>query len=242
MFDLSCGAGNVEQCSLSNRPPDFQTQESAKTQSVGYGPVPFLSCLPKRRVRRHALGSSESWLNLGDARESRKAAMFTTQSKADEARIGLFRPDHGRRRLCMAATAATAALLLSACGGGGGNGYVRPPGNLNIGVAIGGQPGSYSPIAPGGSLDIAIHAGQTLNLDAGEPVVWNILIGGTAVTYGAQVYYAGVNIRTTNLSQSAVAVSTYAQYPLPASVPITLVATSTYDSFQVATVYLLIVN
>lgn len=91
-------------------------------------------------------------------------------------------------------------------------------------------------------MDLAIHAGQTLNLDAGEPVVWNILIGGTAVTYGAQVYYAGVNIATATLSQSAVAVSTYAQYQLQASVPITLVATSTYDSFQVATVYLLIVN
>jgi hypothetical protein len=168
--------------------------------------------------------------------------MFITPSKAAEGRIGLSGSGHGRRRLCLAATGVTAALLLTACGGGGGGGYVRPTGNLNIGVTVSGQPGSYTSIAPGGSLDLAMRAGQTLNLDAGEPVVWNILIGGTAVTYGAQVYYAGVNITTTTLSPSAVAVSTYAQYQLAASVPITLVATSTYDSFQVATIYLQIVN
>jgi hypothetical protein len=172
--------------------------------------------------------------------------MFTHQRNTLLPRIDLSPSARVRRQFCLVATAASATLLLSACGGGGGGGggggYVRPPGNLNIGVTIGGQPGSYSPIAPGGSLDLAIHAGQTLNLDAGEPVVWNILIGGTAVTYGVQVYYAGVNIHATTLSQSAVAVDTYAQYPLQASVPITLVATSTYDSFQVATVYLLIVN
>ena len=169
--------------------------------------------------------------------------MFTIPRSTAEDRMGLSSAGHGRRRLGLAATGLAVALLLSACGGGGGGGaYVRPPGNLNIGVTISGQPGSYLPVSPGGSLDLTIRAGQTLNLDAGEPVVWNILIGGTAVTYGAQVYYAGVNLSTTNLSPSAVALSTYAQYQLPASVPITLVATSTYDSFQVATVYLLIVN
>jgi hypothetical protein len=37
-------------------------------------------------------------------------------------------------------------------------------------------------------------------------------------------------------------VDTYAAYLLPASIPITLVATSTYDSAQVATGNLLITN
>ncbi len=169
--------------------------------------------------------------------------MFTIQRNTAVRRISPSDSGSFRRQLRLVATAVSVTLLLSACGGGGsGGGYVRPPGNLNIGVTVGGQPGSYLPIAPGGSLDLAIRAGQTLNLDAGEPVVWNIFIGGTAVTYGAQVYYAGVDINTINLSQSAVALNTYAQYTLPASVPITLVATSTYDSFQVATVNVLIVN
>jgi hypothetical protein len=63
-----------------------------------------------------------------------------------------------------------------------------------------------------------------------------------AVSGGAQVYYAGADITATTLSRSSVAVDTYAPYLLQSSVPVTLVATSTYDSAQVATVNLLITN
>jgi hypothetical protein len=56
------------------------------------------------------------------------------------------------------------------------------------------------------------------------------------------VYYGGANITATTLSRSNVAVDTYAPYLLRSSVPVTLVATSTYDSAQVATVNLLITN
>ena len=170
--------------------------------------------------------------------------MHIIPNEAAEVRTSLSISGRGIRRLGLAVTGIALTLVLAACGGGGGGGggYARPPGNVNMGVTISGQAGTYTTMAPGGSLDLTLRAGQTLNLDAGEPVTWNILIGGTAVTHGAQVYYAGVNINTTPLSESAVAVGTYAQFQLPASVPITLVATSTYDSFQVATIYLLIVN
>ena len=67
-------------------------------------------------------------------------------------------------------------------------------------------------------------------------------VGGSAVSGGARVYYAGAEITATTLNQSAVAVDTYAAYPLQASIPIRLVAASTYDSAQVATVNLLITN
>jgi hypothetical protein len=56
------------------------------------------------------------------------------------------------------------------------------------------------------------------------------------------VYYAGADITATTLNRSSVVVDTYAQYLLRSSVPVTLVATSTYDSAQVATVNLLITN
>ena len=56
------------------------------------------------------------------------------------------------------------------------------------------------------------------------------------------MYYAGANITATDLSRSSIAVDTYAAYLLPAAIPITLVASSTYDSAQVATVHLLITN
>lgn len=142
-------------------------------------------------------------------------------------------------RLRVAGLSLTAALILSACGGGGD---ARSPGNFNIGVTVGGQFINDSLVAPGGSLDIAIRAGQSVIVDAGEPVVWTLLVGGSAVSSGVQVVYAGVNIAGTTLNQSTVAVDTYAARQLFSSVPVTLIATSTYDSFQVATVNLLITN
>jgi hypothetical protein len=128
---------------------------------------------------------------------------------------------------------------LSGCGGGA---YADSAGNFNIGVTVAGQYVSDTPVAPGGSLSLAIRAGQSMTLDAGEPAVWTLYVGGAAVSGGAQVYYAGANITATTLSRSSVAVDTYAAYMLPTSIPITLVATSTYDSAQVATVNLLITN
>lgn len=145
----------------------------------------------------------------------------------------------GKHRLRMAFASLTAALILSACGGGGD---VRSPGSFNIGVTVGGLLVSQTPVAAGGSLDLAIHVGQSVILDAGEPAVWTLLVGGSAISGGAQVFFAGANITATTLNPSAVVVDTNAVFRLQASIPITLIATSTFDSVQVATVNLLITN
>jgi hypothetical protein len=142
-------------------------------------------------------------------------------------------------RWIAAAAACAAAWSLSACGGGA---YADSAGNFLIGVTVAGQFAGYTPVAPGGSLNLAVHAGQSVTFDAGEPAIWTMYVGGSAVSGAGQVYYAGANISATTLSQSSVALDTYAAYWLPASIPITLVATSTYDSAQVATVNLLITN
>ena len=147
----------------------------------------------------------------------------------------------GRRRLLAAGASLAGTLILSACGGGG-DGDAQAPPSFNIGVTIGGQPSSYIPIALGGSVALAIRAGQSFSLDSGEPVVWNMYIAGTQVSYGAQIIYAGVTFDTFNQSPYAVTVNTYAPFFLPNPVDVTLVATSTYDSFQVATLYLTVVN
>lgn len=131
------------------------------------------------------------------------------------------------------------AWSLTACGGGG---YADAAGNFNIGITVGGQFVGETPVASGGSMNLVVRAGQSVAFDAGEPAVWTLYVGGTAVSGGAQVYYAGANITATVLSRSSLAVDTYAAYLLPAAIPITLVATSTYDSAQVATVNLLITN
>ena len=165
---------------------------------------------------------------------------MTNDQKAmteDRSLVSIARP-RGRRWIALVAACA-AAWSLSACGGGA---YVDSEGNFNIGVTVAGQFVSDTPVASGGSLDLAVRAGQSVTLDAGEPAVWTIYVGGVAVSGGAKVYYAGAEITATTLSQSRVAVDTYAAFRLPAAIPITLVATSTYDSAQVATVNLLITN
>lgn len=132
-----------------------------------------------------------------------------------------------------------AALGLSACGGGGSDGGA----SFNIGVLVGGQPVSGVAIVPGSRQNVSIFAGQSIELDANEPVEWTLLVGGSAVTgSGTTVYYAGVSVTLTAVSDSRIIVDTSASYPLSGAVPITLVATSTFDSAQVATVNILITN
>ena len=166
--------------------------------------------------------------------------MFNIQVKKADSSTKLSSPDQGKRHLCMTAAAVAASLVLSACGGGGSDG--RPSRSSSIGVTIGGQPGSYIPISPGGALALTLRAGQSVSLDAGEPVVWNMYIGSTQVTYGAQVVYGGVTFDVANLNAYVVAVQTYAPFLLREAVNVTMVATSTYDSVQIATVYLSVVN
>ena len=165
--------------------------------------------------------------------------MINTRKMATEVHT-LTSNTHPRGTRWIAVVAACAAAWsMSACGGGA---YVDSAGNFDIGITVAGQFAGYTPVAPGGSLDLAVHAGQSVTFDAGEPAIWTMYVGGSAVSGGGQVVYAGANITATTLSQSSVAVDTYAAYMLPASIPITLVATSIYDSAQVATVNLLITN
>ena len=144
------------------------------------------------------------------------------------------------RRLKVLAVSLVSALALSACGGGGD---VRDSGNFTVGIVVGGQYLGATPVAPGGSVRVVVRAGQSLRVDAGEPVVWTLFVGGSAVDAdGVQVRYAGADIAATVLSSTAIQVDTYAAFFLANSVPFTLVATSTYDSAQVVTANVLITN
>lgn len=160
------------------------------------------------------------------------------QTRAEVRAPGSTHRRRGVRWIGMVAACA-AAWSLSACGGGG---YADSAGNFNIGVTVGGQFVSDTPVASGGSLSLAVYAGQSVILDAGEPVVWTLYVDGSAFSGDARVYYAGADIWATPLSRSRIAVDTAAEFSLLAAVPITLVATSTYDAAQVATVNLLITN
>ena len=145
-------------------------------------------------------------------------------------------------RVALRSAAVVAALALgltlSACGGGADGGVT-----FDIGVVVAGQPVSGVVVQPGGVQGITISAGQSIELDASESVQWTLEVGGSAVTgNNTSVYYQGVTITETALSSSRIALDTSAAFFLPAPVPIRLIATSTFDSAQVATVNVLITN
>jgi hypothetical protein len=148
-------------------------------------------------------------------------------------------PRVGVHRLRCAGLLLITALMLSACGGGED---ARLRGNFNIGVTVGGQFINDRLVAPGDSFNIAVRAGQSVSVDAGEPVVWTLLVGGTAIRSGVRVYYAGADLVATTLNGSTLVLDTYAADRLFSPISVTLIATSSFDSFQVATVNLLITD
>lgn len=149
----------------------------------------------------------------------------------------------GRRPLKAALASLSAALILSACGGGG-DADSSEDFIFTVDVMMGGQVlVNDALVAPGGSLDVVIRAGQSVTVDAGEPVVWTLLVAGNAIPLdGTDVHFAGADIGATTLSASAIALDIFADFLLPVPVSVTLIATSTFDSAQVATINLLITN
>jgi hypothetical protein len=141
-------------------------------------------------------------------------------------------------RALAASALAALALMLAACGGGG---YDGGSGSLDVAVVVGGR--NVGTVYQGGQAStINVPVGQSIELDASEPVVWTLYVGNTAISGNSTVVYGGVEVRVTALTASRVAIDTYSPYALAQSVPITLVATSTYDSAQVATAYIYITN
>lgn len=138
-------------------------------------------------------------------------------------------------RALAASVLAALTLTLAACGGGGGSG------SLDVAVVVGGR--TVDTVNQGGQAStINVPVGQSIELDASEPVVWTLYVGNTAVSGNSTVFYGGVEVQVTALTASRVAIDTYSSYALTQSVPITMVATSTYDSAQVATAYIYITN
>lgn len=142
-------------------------------------------------------------------------------------------------RALAAAVTIASALLLTACGGGGGD---SGPANINIGVLVAGQAQPDLVLGQGGSTSLAIFAGDSVILEAREPVIWTLFVGGAAVGTGVEVFYAGLNLTATRLDAFTVALDTFAAFPLAGPVGVTMVATSTFDSALVARVDILITN
>jgi hypothetical protein len=144
------------------------------------------------------------------------------------------------RRCAVAASILAAALTLSACGGGGGD---EPSAAFEISVAVGGHSTGGGAIGPGSTQTIYVRAGESIELDASEAVIWTLYIAGTAISgCGTVVSYGGIDVTLTALSPSRIALDTFAAFPLAFLIPLTFVATSTFDSAQVATVTVYVTN
>ncbi|MEO7105489.1 MAG: hypothetical protein ABIZ09_03870 [Rhodoferax sp.] len=131
---------------------------------------------------------------------------------------------------------------LSACGGGGSvDAVVATP--FDISVAVGGHPVNGVNISPGVTQTVYLPVGQSIQFDASESVIWTLMVGGSAVTgTGVTVDYGGVGIRLTTETDSRISIDTASDFSLSAPLSFTLVATSTYDNAQVATIQVVLTN
>lgn len=130
------------------------------------------------------------------------------------------------------ALASAVVIALAGCGGGvdvHGDGF-------SVGVTIDGNPYG-GPVVSGAQRDVSIYAGESIAFDASEPVEWTLYAGNAAIPAdGSTVFYGGASIRATAVSSSRIVVDTAAAGALPQPVPITLIATSTFDAALVATI------
>lgn len=130
--------------------------------------------------------------------------------------------------------AVAVTLGLAACGGGGDERV-----QLQLGVLVAGQP--QPAIFPGQPVNLSILAGQSIELDANEPVQWAFSVNGSPLfASGTTVIVQGVTIAQSDLSPSRVVLDTTFTGPTQLPIFVTLTATSTIDLAQVATVNLAI--
>ena len=144
------------------------------------------------------------------------------------------------RATAMGAAGLLVALALSGCGGGL-DVYVATP--LDINVVVGGRTDSGVHIRPGAVQTVYLPVGQSIAFDASEPVTWTLIVGGTTIAgTGATVSYGGVYITPVTQTRSRVFIDTASDYPLGAPLSFTLIATSTLDDAQVATIQVGLTN
>ena len=162
--------------------------------------------------------------------------MLTSFEATEHANSGALSVPGFGTRLALRLGILMLALGLSACGGGGSDSAV----SLGVGVIVQGQPVGGL-IVPGQLVRVAVLAGQSVELDANEPVEWTFTIGNSPLFgNGTTVFVAGLAITQTAVSRSRVVIDTAASGPFPAPVILNLTATSTIDAAQVAFVDLAI--
>lgn len=139
-------------------------------------------------------------------------------------------------------------LGLSGCGGGEVDVVVpvTPAGpDFDLGAQINGQPIANLDVFPGEAQTISVIAGDAFELDSSGPVYWDFSAGGSAdipAATGGAIVFEGATLHETVVNSSQLVLSVTSNNPPGTTVPITIYATSQYDSSQYATIQLLVQN
>lgn len=149
-------------------------------------------------------------------------------------------PSRTRWRHLWSAAAVAGALALAGCGGGGSADVADASGTeLRVDVAAGGT--TFAPVLQGQALDVSANVGQSIVLDANEPVVWRFSANGSPLfADGTTVDLGGVALTESQVSASQVVFDSSFYGPALVPVDVLLTATSTIDNAQVATIRLVL--
>lgn len=132
------------------------------------------------------------------------------------------------------------ALLLAGCGGGGDGGAAVDQVSLGINAVVAGEPVGTL-FVPGAVGTIDVSAGQSIELDANEPVEWAFSVDGSPLFgSGTTVYYGGLSITESTVSPSQVVLDTAVAGGYLSPITVTMTATSTIDAAEVARVNIVV--
>ena len=138
-------------------------------------------------------------------------------------------------RVAIALAAVMTAATLTACGGGGSDGGSDVA--FDVSVVVPGQ--TLSPVFAGDTVNVSILAGQSIELDASEPAIWNFTVNDSPLFgSGTTVVVGGLSIVQSDLTPSRVVIDTALIGPTVLPIFINLSATSTFDAAEVANVTL----
>jgi hypothetical protein len=145
-------------------------------------------------------------------------------------------PGSSHKQRAWLVLALSASLAVAGCGGGGDSSSSTRV--FDVGAVVNGQPFPTLFYA-GQQGDVSILVGQSIELEATEPVVWGFSVNGSPLFgSGTTVFYQGVSVTQSFLSPSRVVIDTALVGPAVLPIFITLSATSTFDAAQVAVVNL----
>ena len=108
---------------------------------------------------------------------------------------------------------------------------------FDVSVVVPGQ--TLSPVFAGDTVNVSILAGQSIELDASEPAIWNFTVNDSPLFgSGTTVVVGGLSIVQSDLTPSRVVIDTALIGPTVLPIFINLSATSTFDAAEVANVTL----